>query len=164
MENGTAINLGQWRPSEAPGGGGDPIQGTKINAFLGMQFNRKQDKESKPKKFRPQRTTPPGEKVAEPHHPEAGATKPCTGSESRPLDVTPTSSEDAPVHRSQGLHKAPNLGMRLRAGAAATLRQGCKETRKSLCATAIVSVLLILAIIGIRELGWIRLHSSSPVD
>ena len=103
--------------------------------------------------------------VAESHDPEAGGgTKPCAGSGSRPLDEKATSQEDAPVRRSQGLHKAPGLGMRLRAGAAATIRQGCKETRKSLCATAIVSILLILTIIAIRELGWIRLHASSPVD
>ena len=61
--------------------------------------------------------------------------------------------------RSQCLHKAHRGTAYIRAGVTSAVKWLLETLKKSLCATALVSIVMIGAVLIIRELGWFALHS-----
>ena len=54
--------------------------------------------------------------------------------------------------------KPPPARLPIRARVTARLTRGVKSAKTSLCATAVVSAILLVAILILRELGWLALH------
>ena len=86
-----------------------------------------------------------------------------------PSYVTPVESQVTPskecaargvlAGRSQCLHKAHRGTAYIRAGVSSAVKWLLETLKKSLCATALVCLVMTGAVLLILELGWFALHS-----
>ena len=126
-------------------------------ALLNNTVNNKQPGKGKPGKEKKQSlypSLPPG---------EGGPPRDIEGAEHIPLtptDAAPADPQDGSGGSGQDAAIKPvsPRPATLRARLTALCTRGAKYVRHSLCATAVVSVILLACILVLRELGWLALH------
>ena len=179
LDDGKTINMGQWRPREhvprgdMPGQNGPIIPqmnvNNKVQANVGiLKVNKDKERNKKPGKS--MYPDIPKDLRDDNNNEDSPGGGDLEDSARPPSSVTPVGSQEMTpskecaargvlAERSQCLHKAHRGTAYIRAGVSSAVKWLLETLKKSLCATALVCLVMTGAVLLIRELGWLALHS-----